>query len=232
MRALPRGPRLVPGGRQVLSDRASSGRPWPRGIPSMDPGRFDIVVRALFAAPSRRAFNRALVGLTVGTFLAPLMRVSDAAAGNGKKTHKHNHHRKKKRKKKPSHQCPARYEFCPAGQGGSAAGDYSECCNSATDPESGNPYEFCTDCGCCAYGFSKCCASAGDGLCCQSDAKCCPSDDFKETACCTQQDVCCGAGCCEPGSICCKTTGPTPYNYCCPSNRTCCSTGGPQCCLS
>ena len=47
----------------------------------MEPDRFDNVVRALFSAPSRRT----LVGLTVGTFLMPLLRVGDAAAKDWEK---------------------------------------------------------------------------------------------------------------------------------------------------
>ena len=194
----------------------------------MEPDRFDNVVRALFSTPSRRAVNRVLVGLTVGTFLAPLMRLSDAAAKDGHKPHKKKHHRKKKRKKNPSNQCPPKYEFCPAGRDGSKAGEYSECCKKNPDPQY-DPAEICTECGCCAYGASKCCASAGDGLCCNSNDQCCYSDDFKDSACCGATDICCGAGCCNQGEACCSTTGPNPYKYCCAVGLTCKPSGGNTC---
>jgi hypothetical protein len=189
----------------------------------MDTSRLEDIVRSLAATPSRRAVSRALLGLSVGTFLEPLLRLSDAEARNGKKTHKHKHNRKKKRKKNLPDRCPGGgQEYCDAGE-------YSECCSNAVDPESGNPYEFCTDCGCCAYGKAKCCPSAGDGLCCDSDAKCCYSDDFKESACCGPNDKCCGAACCDGGEECCKTTGDNPYYYCCAQGLTCKPSGGNTC---
>jgi hypothetical protein len=183
----------------------------------VEPDRFDSVVRTLFSTPSRRA----LVGLTVGTVLAPLLRVGDAVAKDGKKTHKHKHHRKKKRKKDPSSRCPKNYEFCPAGE-------YSECCAKNPNPQY-DPAEVCTDCGCCAFDFSKCCPSAGAGLCCNSNDKCCYADDFKTSACCGPQDICCGAGCCNQGETCCTSTGPNPFKYCCAQGLTCLPSGGNTC---
>ena len=45
----------------------------------MEPDRFDDAIRALFSAPSRRDFIRALVGLAVGALLAPVLDFGDAA---------------------------------------------------------------------------------------------------------------------------------------------------------
>jgi hypothetical protein len=189
----------------------------------MDTDRLGNLMRVLAATPSRRAVTRALGGLGAGTFLASLLGERDTAADKGHGHHKHKPNRKKKRKKNPPDQCPGE------GQVYCAAGAYSECCSTATDPESGNPYEFCTDCGCCAYGQSTCCASGGDGLCCPNDSKCCYSDDFKVSACCAPSDKCCGAGCCDAADMCCKTTGPSPYYYCCVQGLTCKPSGGPTC---
>ena len=47
--------------------------PSRQGFRPMEPDRFDDVVRALFSAPSRRDFIRALVGLAVGILLVPLV---------------------------------------------------------------------------------------------------------------------------------------------------------------
>jgi hypothetical protein len=188
----------------------------------MDTNRFEEIVRTLATMPSRRAVIQRLVGLTAGSLLAPITRVSDAAAKDGKKAHKHKEHRRKKRKKNKSDRCPRKYEYCPAGE-------YSECCRTAIGGVSGNPFEVCTACGCCAYHFTTCCGSAGDGLCCHDSQQCCYSDDFKESACCEPKEVCCGAGCCGPKEECCKTTGENPYRYCCAEGLTCKPSGGPTC---
>jgi hypothetical protein len=186
----------------------------------MEMDRFEEIVRAFATTPSRRVITRALVALTMGTFLAPPLRGSEIA--EGKKTHHHNH-RKKKRKKTDSGQCSPGFEYC-------SAGDYSDCCNTQTNSE-GDPVAICTDCGCCEAGFSKCCASGGDGQCCPNDSKCCYSDDFKVSACCGPTDKCCGAGCCKQNDPCCKTTGENPFYYCCDGSEglTCKPSGGPTC---
>jgi hypothetical protein len=168
------------------------------------------LLRRLRPTPSRRAVIRALAGLGVGSFLVPAMTPQDTGA-DGKRPHRHKPHRKKKRKKHPSQRCQSTFEYCEAGQ-------YSECCSTAEDPESGEHLEICTDCGCCATGNAKCCASGGDGLCCPSDAQCCYATDFKSSACCSSSETCCGAGCCHNDAFCCQRGD---GDWCCPTGSQC-----------
>lgn len=194
----------------------------------MDASRFDEAVRNLVRATTRRS----LVGLALGFCLAPLLRVTsvEGKKGHGShKIHKHKPKKKKQRKKKVSSQCPPKTEFCQAGQGQSSAGEYSECCSTAIEPVSGDPYEVCTDCGCCPAGNTQCCPSAGDGLCCPNGSKCSYSADFTYSACCAPDDQVCFGGCCEAGDPCCTTTDGAPY--CCSGKDglTCKKSGGPTC---
>jgi hypothetical protein len=192
----------------------------------MDASHFDEAVRNLVSSPTRRS----LVGLVLGAFLGPLLHVTSVegrGGGGSRKTHKHKAKKKKQRKKKASSQCPPRYEFCQAGQGQSSAGEYSECCKTAIEPVSGDPYEVCTDCGCCPLGNTQCCPSAGDGLCCANGSKCSYSADFKYSACCSPDDTVCFGGCCDAEDVCCKTTNGTPY--CCEKGLTCTNSGSETC---
>jgi hypothetical protein len=185
----------------------------------MNADEFARLFGILLQTPSRRAVSRAFASLGLGSVLAPLARLGDAGAKEGQQRHHHNH-RHHKRKRPESSQCSRGYTYC-------ASGDLSACCSNATDPASGNPYEFCTDCGCCAYGHSLCCAGRGAGLCCDSNgAKCCLGPNF-EPACCSTDDVCCGGGCCDQGAACCQTTG--GEYYCCAPGLSCKQTGGPTC---
>jgi len=192
----------------------------------MESDRFDDAVRALFSEPSRRDVIRALIGLAVGTLLAPVVRDGDAAADKkGKKAHRHKEKRKNKRKKKNSDRCPKNSAFCQ-NPDESAAGQLSGCCNTRTDGE-GNPYEVCTDCGCCPYNESTCCRGALYGLCCASGSQCSQSSDFKNVACCSPDDKVCFGGCCDAGEECCTTTANVPY--CCAKGLTCKKSGGNTC---
>lgn len=187
----------------------------------MEPDRFDSLVRALFTTPSRRVLNRALVGLATGTLLAPLLGDGDAAADKkGKNAHRRKEKRRNKRKKKKvSKKCAKNYTFCPAGQGDSAAGELSGCCWTDTDIE-GDPYEVCTECGCCPYD-STCCVSGGDSLCCPSGSKCSHSPDFQTVGCCSSTDKVCHGGCCGQGEDCCLTPAPGNIPYCCAVGLKC-----------
>lgn len=186
----------------------------------MDTDRVATVVREFARLPSRRAVARALVGLFAGSLLAPHLGMGDAAAGN---THNHKHGGKRHRHKQPSTKCPRSFAHC-------SAGDFSGCCNTATDPGSGDPVEVCTECGCCQTGSSKCCPGRDYGLCCPSDLKCCYSNDFSEIGCCEQADTCCGPGCCYKDQECCQTTeNGQPSYYCCPRGA-CGPAGGPGIC--
>lgn len=186
----------------------------------MDMDRFDDVVRTFASTSSRRAINRAAVSLTAWTFIALLARVPTTSAKNGKHRHNHGWHKKKKRKKKSSDRCPKQYAYCPA-EG------FSECCRVAPDPDSFDPPEVCTSCGCCAVGFQRCCPARAEAVCCRDDNKCCFSDDLNVAACCGGTDVCCGAGCCDSGESCCQTTG--GEYYCCEKDLACLKTGGFTC---
>jgi hypothetical protein len=156
------------------------------------------------------------------------MGLRDVAADKkGKKAHRRKEKRRNKRKKKVSKKCAKNYTFCPAGQGDSAAGVLSGCCWTDTDID-GDPYEVCTECGCCPYG-STCCKSGGDSLCCPSGSQCSPSVDFKYTSCCAPEDKVCFGGCCHANDECCTMTDGTPY--CCSGEEglTCKKSGGPTC---
>jgi hypothetical protein len=60
---------------------------------------------------------------------------------------------------------------------------------------------------------------------CANGRRCRPGND-----CCLPGYPTCGASCCnEQTAHCCAQ--PDGTAYCCPSNRRCCSTGGPQCCV-
>lgn len=194
----------------------------------MEAGRFDAAVRILAGSPTRRHF----IGLVVGPLLAAHLSGASAWAKGGHGSHRHHNHnpkRKNKRKKKVSSQCPPKYEFCQAGQGQSNAGEYSQCCSTATDPSSGDPYEICTDCGCCPAGNSQCCPSAGDGLCCPNGSKCSYAADFSRSGCCAPDDQVCFGGCCDARDVCCTMDDGTPY--CCSGAEglTCKKSGGPTC---
>jgi hypothetical protein len=171
---------------------------------------------------------RALVGLATGTLL---LHDGDAVADKkGKNAHRGKERRRNKRKKnKGAKRCEKNYEFCAAGVGDSPnRGELSQCCSTKTNPSSGNPYEVCTDCGCCPYN-SECCISGGDGVCCPSGSKCSKSVDFTYSACCAPEDKVCFGGCCNAEDECCLTTGNVPY--CCSGEEglTCLKTGGNTC---
>jgi hypothetical protein len=190
----------------------------------VEPDRFDNAVRSLFSTPSRRA----LVGLAVGVLLVPVVRDGDAAADKkGKNTHRHKEKRKNRRKKKHSDRCPKNATLCK-NPDESTAGQLSGCCNTQTDGE-GNPYEVCTDCGCCQYNQSTCCRGALYGLCCASGSQCSQSADFQNVACCSPDDKVCFGGCCDAEEECCMTTGPNPYPYCCAKGLTCKPSAGNTC---
>src|ERR671910_905210 len=98
----------------------------------MESDRFDSLVRALFTAPSRRDFMRALVGLATGTLL---LHDGDAVADKkGKNAHRGKERRRNKRKKnKGAKRCEKNYEFCAAGVGDSPnRGELSQCCSTKT----------------------------------------------------------------------------------------------------
>ena len=199
-------------------------------MPPVEAERFDDVIRALVGTPSRRALNRSFFGLTFGALLGPLLGGSDAEAGGGHGDHQHHKHQEKKknkRKKQVSQRCATNYTYCPAGEGDAAAGVLSGCCRTDTDVE-GNPYEVCTDCGCCPYN-STCCRSAVEGLCCPANSQCSFSADFKTTGCCAPNDKVCFGGCCDPGDECCTMNDGTPY--CCSGEEglTCKKSNGPTC---
>jgi hypothetical protein len=186
----------------------------------MDTDHLAVLFRNLRATPSRRVVGRALAGLGLGSVLAPFTRLRDADAKAGHQRHHHNRRHHKRKKSQPNSQCSPGYSYCQAG-------DLSQCCSNATDPGSGNPYEFCTDCGCCAYGQALCCQGRDAGLCCGSNgAKCCYGPNF-EPACCSTDDVCCGGGCCDQGEACCQTTG--GEYYCCAKGLSCKQTTGITC---
>jgi hypothetical protein len=191
----------------------------------VDPSRFDNAVRSLFSAPSRRGFNRTLLALAAGTVLAPLWYPRNAMGGAA---HHHKSKRKNKRKKHPPTQCGPGQQFCPSSQP-AKAGSYTACCSTAADPASGNPYEVCTECGCCPYGNTQCCPSAGDALCCQSGYQCSYSVDFTYSACCAPDDKVCFGGCCHAEDVCCTMNDGTPY--CCSGAEglTCKKSNGPTC---
>jgi hypothetical protein len=176
----------------------------------MDLSRYTEIVRFLGSVPSRRAVIRALTGLGIGSFLMALVSPHDAAAGE-KHPHTHKPHRRKKRQKHPPQRCASGLEYCNAGE-------YSQCCSTEEDPESGERLEVCTDCGCCATPNSQCCASGGDGLCCPNDTQCCYANDFKSSACCSASDKCCGAGCCHQDAFCCQRGD---GDWCCPTGSEC-----------
>jgi hypothetical protein len=186
----------------------------------VDTDHFADLFRGLIATPSRRAVSRAVAGLGVGSVLASFTHLNDAGAKEGHQRHHHNHRHHKRKKSPPSAQCAPSSSFCQAG-------DLSQCCSTASDPVSGNPYEICTDCGCCAYGHALCCQGSGAGLCCDSNgSKCCYGPNF-EPACCKTDDICCGGGCCDKGETCCQTT--EGVFYCCGQGLTCKQTAGITC---
>jgi hypothetical protein len=199
-------------------------------MPPVEASRFDDVIRALASTPSRRVLNRSFYGIAVGALLGPLLGGIDAQAGGGHGNHKHHKHQEKKknnRKKKVSKRCQPNYTFCPAGEGDAAAGVLSGCCRTDTDTE-GNPYEVCTDCGCCPYN-STCCLGGEYGLCCPSNSQCSFSADFKAVGCCAPDDKVCFGGCCNSNDECCTMNDGTPY--CCSGeeNLTCKKSNGPTC---
>jgi hypothetical protein len=190
----------------------------------VEPDRFDNVVRVLFSAPSRRAFNHAVIGSVAGALLAPFLGVGHAAAAKkGKKAHKGKERRRNKRKKVktvcPTNTKTTQYAFCP-NPNESAAGNLSGCCTVTPNPASGNPLEVCTDCGCCPYN-SECCRGALEGVCCPSGAKCSISPDFKSVGCCSPPDKVCYGGCCNEGEDCCLTPAPGNIPYCCAVGLKC-----------
>ncbi len=175
------------------------------------------LARSLSIRPSRRAVTRGLLSIALGSGLAPLLGLADVEGRKRGRKRK-----RRERNKKKQNRCPAQSKFCDEG-------DFSECCHMATNPESGNPYEFCVEhCGCCDYGFSKCCPGRDEALCCKNDDICCTGPNF-EVECCTTDQTCCGGGCCnEKDAVCCQK--PNGEYYCCTKGLTCCSTGGTQCC--
>lgn len=191
----------------------------------MDANQFDGVVRTLGCPPTRRV----VLGIILAALVAPTGATETRAGHGSHRHHSHKSKRKNKRKKKGSSKCPPNHQFCQAGQGQSGSGDYSQCCNSATDPQSGDPYEVCTDCGCCPAGNTQCCPSAGDGLCCPNGYQCSYSADFSRSGCCAPGDKVCFGGCCDAGDVCCTMTDGTPY--CCSGadGLTCKKSGGPTC---
>jgi hypothetical protein len=190
----------------------------------MEPDRFDRAVRALGGAPSRRALNHTLIGAVAGALVAPFLRGGNAAAGKkGRKAKKGKERRRNKRKKKVSRICPpnsktTQYAFCQNPSEG-AAGELSGCCIVTPSPATGDPYEVCTDCGCCPYN-SECCRGALDGACCPSGYKCSFSSDFRTVGCCPPGDIVCHGGCCNAGEKCCQQT-PQSAPYCCAVGLEC-----------
>lgn len=174
----------------------------------MDTDRIAALVRDLRTTPSRRAVSRGLIAVTAGSIMAPLARLT----GVGAKKHKGGRRKKKRHKTTPA---------CARGSVLCDAVDFHECCSTATNPN-GDPYEVCTDCGCCGLGFSQCCQGQGEGLCCKNDDTCCYGPNF-EVTCCSVEQKCCG-GTCVPkdyqscgGTYCCH-----PLLTCCSDNRSCC----------
>lgn len=192
----------------------------------MDADRFEDFVRSLATPPSRRAVIRALAGLVAGPFLAPLINRAGVAA---KRRHRHRgrHRRRKRPDRRPEEQpCGQNQEWC-------AAGDFSGCCNTQTDPE-GDPVEICTDCGCCESGASQCCEASVDAVCCGNNDVCCRTKNFEFPFCCAQGETCCGDVCCEAGETCCQNPD-SGHGKCCPSDTTCYPGSGddpPACCGS
>lgn len=189
----------------------------PKDAAIMDIEHVASLVRSLTERPSRRAVARGLLGIAVASSRAPFLGFADVEGRRRGRKRK-----KRERNKKKPDRCPAQTLFCDEG-------DFSECCNTATNPESGNPFEFCVgNCGCCDYGFSKCCPGRDEALCCKNDDICCTGPNF-EVKCCTTDQTCCGGGCCnEKDAVCCQK--PNGEFYCCTKGLTCCSTGGNQCC--
>jgi hypothetical protein len=183
----------------------------------MDRERFEGVVRLLGTTPSRRAVNRALLGLMAGSFFVPLI---DSATGLAKRGRRH---KKKKRKKKElcleshngtCHKCEPQDTYCPIRD----YGIVPRCC-------SWEKRELCTSCGCCPEDFTLCCVSSSAKTCCHKDGECCGEDH-----CCLPGETCCnGEGCCGPGEECYRSTGANPFNYCCAEGLTCKPSGGPTC---
>jgi len=179
----------------------------------MDGTRFESFTRALTATLSRRAVTRALVSLTAGSVLAPLLRLTDADAKGNKGKRK----RKKRKKNKPKTQrCGRNAAWCEAGT-------FSACCSTVIDPGEDDFTEICThDCGCCDRGFSFCCAGRDEVLCCANSDRCAYGPDF-QPFCCPPEYTKCGpvAPCCPPDSFCCTNNG-----ACCPNGSECCPNGG------
>jgi hypothetical protein len=165
----------------------------------VDIERFASLVRSLSASPSRRAVGHALLGITAGSFFAPVI---DSVSGLAKKKRKR---RKKKRKKDPCIEsngprcepCKPEDEYCPI----SDYGIVPRCCSFANR-------ELCTSCGCCPEDFTLCCVSpkaktcchkdgecCGDYGCCLPGSKCCPGGTFP--GCCSNGEYCCGDDCCD-----------------------------------
>ncbi len=159
----------------------------------MDAEQFARLVRSLSASPSRRAVGHALLGITAGSFLAPVI---DSVSGLAKKKRKR---RKKKRKKKElcleshdgtCHKCAPQDTYC-------SINDYGivpRCCSFVSR-------EVCTSCGCVPETRTHCCVTPTKKFSCEPDSVCC--DD----GCCRQGERCCeggtAPGCCPQGEHCC-----------------------------
>lgn len=191
--------------------------------------------RALSEQPTRRAVARGLVGVLVASGFATLPRLAEIEAGNKKRGRK----RKKRQRDKKKPKCPQlpTFELCKAG-------DFSECCDISIDPQTGNPRENCTECGCCDYKFSECCLGRDEAVCCAEGEKCCYGPNFEVRGCCTKEQKCCPNEGCAPRNFCCSTVRSSSPAACCPPGEEptaldgCCNTqtaticAGQRCCAA
>jgi hypothetical protein len=138
----------------------------------MDASELTDLVRMLAAAPSRRAVSRAIVALTAGSFLAPLLEVADAA---GKKKHKRKRKKKKTGCKSGTKKCGA--QCIPGGN----------CCTAADCEDD----EACQNGACTATCVPQCTGkTCGDNGCGGSCGDCEGNESCLEGSCTTPPPTC------------------------------------------
>lgn len=190
--------------------------------------RRDDIVRALGDTPTRRHVSRAMAGLAAGSFLAPLVRLSEVEAKKKKK--------KKKKKNKDQDQMdelpPLPASKCAAGETGCGflccPPTQSSCCGAETDDP------LCYD-----AATESCCPDVGGRLpsvACPAGTRCEyyrnptvePSIGI-HTFCCPAGSTKCENGCCPAGTVCCPATSGDGAGECCPDSAACDPASGVIC---